>query len=635
MCGIAGSIALDPSARVDEARVRAMSRCIAHRGPDGEGVWVAPSGRACLAHRRLSVIDLATGQQPFVDAGGATGLVFNGEIYNYRELRRGLEAGGERFRTQSDTEVLAKLLARDGLAAADVLRGMFSFAAWDDRTGRLLVGRDRVGKKPFHYAIEDGCLHFASSLDALRRTATRKWTLDPRAVDLYLSLGYIPAPYTIWREARKLPAATVGTLRDGALELREFWDLSRAPAQFEGSFDDAVARVDEVLGEATELRLRSDVPLGVFLSGGIDSSLIAALAAKRSADRLRTFSIGFDDAGEHDESAHARRIAEHLGTEHHEIRVRPDLLGILPRAIAHFGEPFADPSALPLWVLAEQARPHVTVALGGDGGDEGFGGYRWYRTARTLRRISRRVPASVASAAAHVLGHPANRLLATPTRIRLGRAERGLRMLSIGDPGRRFAALRNFASPRDADDLYAGELAALRGDPLGAAARSLVDAYDRAGGDALRRMRYVDVVSYLAEDLNPKVDVATMAHGVEARAPLLDQEVLELAFSLPEHYLVGPDAGKLPLRALLRRYVPPALFERPKQGFSVPIDGWFRGPLRERVSALPRSEPLLATGWLRGAGIARWLDEHQSGARDHSQRLFSLLVLEEWLAQQS
>ena len=642
MCGIAGAVALRPDARPDRDRVLAMSACVAHRGPDGEGLWTAPSGRAILAHRRLSVIDLATGAQPMTAADDAAGLVFNGEIYNYRELRDELRAEGYRFRTESDTEVLLALARTRGARAVEALRGMFAFAYWDDRTGRLLVARDRVGKKPFYYAAVGGCLYFASSLGALRAAMPAAPALDVEALDLYLTLAYIPAPRTIYRGIWKLPAGTVVDLAPGsvvgdgdALATRTFWDLAPDTTQFVGTFDDAVERTDALLGEAVRLRLRSDVPLGVFLSGGIDSSLITALAVRHGGRGVPTFSIGFDDADAGgDESEYAAQVARHLGTEHHAFRVRTELFDLLPQLVAQFGEPYADASAMPTSVLARHTRAHVTVALGGDGGDEGFAGYAWYRTAARLARIPRGVPAAAAGFGVRVLAAPV-RGAGAITR-RAGQLQRGLRMLAIDDGAERFAALRSLMSPADAALLYTGELRAVRqANPRGLARPLLREAYERCAGSPSRRMRYTDICTYLADDLLPKVDVATMAFGLEARAPLLDQEVLQFALSLPDEYLYDEGGGKRVLRALLGRYVPPHLFERPKQGFSVPLRRWFAGSLRGSMQGLAGSERLRALGCLQPAGIARLVEEHTRGIRDHGDRLYSLLILDEWLKQRS
>jgi asparagine synthase (glutamine-hydrolysing) len=620
-------VALDPSARPDADRVRRMSLGLCHRGPDGEGIWVSPSGRACFAHRRLAVIDLATGQQPMLDESGSVGLVFNGEVYNYRELREPLERGGVAFRTTSDTEVLLKLYAQDGDRCVDALRGMFAFAIWDDRRGRLTLARDRVGKKPFYYQITGGCLYFASTLASLLAGETEP-PISLAAVDAFLDLGYVPAPGTIFDGISKLEMGTV-TVYDGpvATSSRRFWDL--APLDpFEGSHDDALEQLDALLHQAVEIRLRSDVPLGVFLSGGIDSSLVTAIAA-RQAPGIRTFSIGFDVAA-FDESAHAALVAEALGTEHRQFHVAPDLLGLLPSMVRHFGEPFGDSSALPVWLLAQETRKHVTVALGGDGGDEGFGGYDWYLGAARLERFTRMVPRAAAMAGGSALGWAGGAERAPAV---LRKAQRGFELAAARDAASRFADLRALVGRHEAGFLYGGALGEHRR-LHGAEARArIAEFYRQAEGGPLRRMRYADMRTYLAECLMPKVDVATMAHGLEARAPLLDQDVLRFAMSLPEQWLVDRSAGKKILRTLLGRYVPPALFERPKQGFSVPLATWFAGGARDRVDALGSRSRLLESGWFRPDGIRRLVREHLAGTRDNSERLFNLLALDEWLAQ--
>jgi asparagine synthase (glutamine-hydrolysing) len=632
MCGIAGAVAVMPGATPDRDRLVRISQRIAHRGPDADGLWVAPSGRAALAHRRLSVIDLATGQQPMLDRGERVGLVFNGEIYNYREVRERLARRGAAFRTQSDTEVLLRLYQDLGAACVNELRGMFAFAAWDDDAGQLLLARDRIGKKPLYHTIEDGCLYFASTLESLRETARSRWEIDPVAVDALMTLGYIPAPRTIFRSVSKLEAGTTLTADSARVSTHRYWDPATNDRQAPETFAAAVDELDELLNTAVALRLRSDVPLGVFLSGGVDSSLVAAVATRQAATTVSTFSIGFDVAT-FDETKYAARVAERLGTRHHVFRAHPDLLATLPAMVRHFGEPFADSSALPTWLLAEETRKHVTVALAGDGGDEAFAGYDWYRTVARLRRVTRAIPEAVFATTSRTIdGFLRFALAGSRT---AGRVRRGVAMLGVKDGPKRFALLRSFVGPTEARSLYAGELREVRRGGLGESGEHLAALYRSCPGDDLRRLRYVDITTYLADCLMPKVDVATMAHGLEARAPLLDQELMRFALSLPESWLIDSGEGKKILRAVLSRYLPAALFERPKRGFSVPLSSWFAGSMRDRVSSLPVSEPLRQTGWFDPAGIESLVREHITGLRDHSQRLFSLLVLEEWLGQRT
>jgi asparagine synthase (glutamine-hydrolysing) len=623
MCGIAGAIALSPEARVDLARVQRMSRLIAHRGPDEQGYWTDPAGRIALAHRRLSIIDLSTGQQPMTDPATGQVLIFNGEIYNYVELRSELEQRGVTFTTRSDTEVLLRVLQQDGEEGVQRLRGMFAFAFYDPAAHRLLLARDHLGKKPVYHAVERGCLYFASTFRAIAATAPEV-TPEADVVDTFLDLGYIPSPRTIDAHIRKLPAASLLRAEGGTVAERSYWSPLEDRAPFEGSFIDAVDRLDELLGEAVDIRLRSDVPLGVFLSGGIDSSLIAAIASRRAARGVLTFSIGFDEE-RFDESAYAADVARRIGAEHRVFHTPYGALELLPELVRHFGEPFGDSSAIPTWQLARETRRHVTVAVGGDGGDEGFGGYNWYRTAATLSRLRRAVPAGMAAAG--------NFLLSAGSGIPgMGRFHRGAAILSLDEPDR-FAALRGFIDDREASRLYAGALAHARATADARGRDLLADAYRAGGGTALRRMRAVDVTTYLADDLMAKVDIATMAHGLEARAPLLDRDVVEFALSLPDEWITDARTGKKLLRALLARYLPAELFDRPKQGFSVPLQTWFAGELRPLLDALPRSAPLMDTGWFRPAGIRALIDEHAAGRRDHSHRLYNLLVLDEWLRQ--
>jgi asparagine synthase (glutamine-hydrolysing) len=625
MCGIAGAVQFRGEGTPDRERVRGRTARLAHRGPDAEGHWCSADGRVVLGHRRLSVIDVAAGTQPMSDASGRFTLVFNGEIYNYTELRAQLVSDGVRFRTESDTEVLLQLLMRDWDRALERLTGMFAFAVWDCERRQLLLARDRIGEKPLYFTAEDGCLYFASTFEALYGTAPVRPGLDLAALDDFLSLGYVPAPRTIAAGISKLPAGTQLLAGASGVELDRYWSIDGEHDVFTGTYEQAVDLLEEMLGEAVRIRLRSDVPLGVFLSGGVDSSLIAALAARHTPQRILTFSMGFSEA-RYDETAAAAAVAAHIGSEHRSFQTRFDILDLLPELVRHYGEPFGDPSALPVWLLAQHTRQHVTVAVGGDGGDEGFGGYDWYRTAARLNRVRRFVPAGAGTAGVQATGRLRHR---SP---RLARIHRGLALVMAGD-AERFAALRSFVGPAEAAALYAGDLAQQRLAQRPEAGDRLASIFGSSNGTHLHRMRVVDIETYLADCLLPKVDVATMAHGLEARAPLLDPAILRFALSLPDEWLVDGSGGKKMLKDVLYRHVPARLFDRPKQGFSVPLERWFGQELKSRVEALPESQPLGDLRLLQSRGISSFLAEHAAGHRDHSQRLYNLLVLEEWLRQ--
>ena len=622
MCGIAGALALRDGVRVYRERLCRMAGLMSHRGPDGEGFWAEPQGRVAFAHRRLSVIDIVGGRQPMCSDDGRIALVFNGEIYNYRELRQVLSDQGVRFHTASDTEVLLRLYERYGSEAVQYLRGMFAFAVWDGTRDELVLARDRVGKKPLFYALDDESCYFASTLGALRDTDPKARRVNLAALDAFLTLGYVPAPQSIWDGVNKLPAGTMMRVSSSGSRSVRYWALEQALKPFAGRFDEAVDQLEDLLTTAVTLRLRSDVPLGLFLSGGIDSSLVTAIAARHCGGDVSTFSLGFAEAA-FDEAGYAERIAQHLGTRHRTFTGRPEMLDVLPVLVRHFGEPFGDDAALAVWMLARETRQHVTVVLTGDGGDEGFGGYDSYRTARRLKRLRSVTPMPALRLGAAVRGQ----------RPWWKRIQRALRTLALDEP-ERFAALRTFVGADEVHTLYAGDLLRERRDSGNAVAAWLAQWYRSGNGTALRRMRLVDLSTSNADWLMPKVDVTTMAHGLEARSPLLDQEVLEFALGLPDQWLLDGNGGKPLLKALLRRFVPTELFQRPKQGFSVPLREWFaRGPTGAWADRLAESESLRDCGWLNPAGIRVMAREHRDGVRDHSQRLYNLVVLREWLNQ--
>jgi asparagine synthase (glutamine-hydrolysing) len=615
MCGIAGQIALGSGGPVSLDDVHRMTDEMTHRGPDDEGFFLDGARRVALGMRRLSIIDVATGQQPVFTEDRSVACVLNGEIYNFRALRQELEAKGHIFKSASDTEALAHLYEEYGLESLRRLRGMFAFAIWDARTDTLVVARDPLGKKPLYYAEYDGRLSFASEISALTALPGVPRDLDPTAVDLYLTYSYIPAPYSIFRGVRKLPPAHVMTVRQGRVTIERYWAIEDCEP-LRSAKEDLLAQVRGALRDAVRVRLVSDVPLGCFLSGGVDSSSVVALMSELSAKPVSTFSIGFADE-EFNELEHARTVARHFGTDHHEFVVSPDAVEVLPQIVRHFGEPFGDSSAIPTWYLAKVARQHVTVALNGDGGDELFAGYDWYRSARTLDRLGRALPGLIARG-----------LSAAPTAgfrvgTRLRRVGERLRM----EPAERFTSLRRFLSEDVKTRLYGQELLAARGQ---AAERYLPEHYEQAGGRGLWKYQQTDITTYLAEDLLVKVDRMTMAHSMEGRSPLLDQELLALCARIPERLKVDSGGGKALLRQAMGPMFPKRFFDRPKMGFSVPLARWLREDLRGECYGKVCGSVLGRVGWIRADTARTMLDEHCSGRRDWSAQIWNLLVLAEW-----
>lgn len=644
MCGIAGF--LDPSrataADALAATAAAMASTLRHRGPDDAGTWVdAPAGVA-LGHRRLSIQDLsAAGHQPMVSHDGRWVLCYNGEMYNAAEVRTAL--GDRAWRGHSDTEVLAELLAARGAPAAfEANQGMFALAAWDRATRTLVLARDRVGEKPLYYGWHGGRFAFASELKAFRALPDWRPVPDRGALALFMRLGYIPAPHAGWEGIRKLPAGAWLVLTEADLLARHLpepqaWydvaaDVARAVASpLEG---DPLPALEATLTDAVRRRLVSDVPLGAFLSGGIDSSLVVALMQAASGTRARTFTIGFTEAA-YDESAHAAAVARHLGTEHVALTVTPaDALAVVPRLPAMYDEPFADASQLPTFLVAQLARQHVTVALSGDGGDELFAGYPRYRNAETLwPRLARWPVAARAAVAGAVQGIGTDAwdtLLGALTPVLPSALRRH-------DAGRALHRAADVLAAESPEAFYVG-LVSQDTDPatlVGAASEppTWLSTPERwpALASAAERMMFLDLVTYLADDILVKVDRASMATGLEVRVPLLDPAVVTLAWRLPLARRLGDGGGKPLLRALLSRYVPSTLFERPKMGFSVPLDAWLRGPLRDWAESRLSEDALRQGGILDVARTrAAWAD-HLAGRANRQYWLWHALMLQSWL----
>jgi asparagine synthase (glutamine-hydrolysing) len=612
MCGICGIVSSD--GRADLEAVGRMSGRLVHRGPDDDGTF--HEGRVALAARRLSIIDLDHGHQPIANEDGSAVVIQNGEIYNYRELKRELEGRGHRFATDCDTEVLVHLYEEHGDAFVERLRGMFALALWDKRRQRLLLARDRFGIKPLYYRAVGGGLSFASELKAMLEQPGFSREIDPRAVSAYLAFNSIPAPLTIFAEARKLPPGNLLTWEGGEIAQRRYARPGPVPGseQRRDSTDELAAELREVLDDSVRAHLVADVPVGVLLSGGVDSGGLAALASAHAEEPVRTFSIGFEEAG-FNELSRARLVAERYGTDHHELVVRPDAVELLPKLVEAFDEPFGDSSALPTYLVSQLASGHVKTALSGEGGDELFGGYYTYVADLLARRVGRLAPLARPLAEALPSRHD-----------RVGfdyKAKRFARAAAL-PPLERHHAWKEIFSPR-----ARAELAGARAgwDP--------VDLYraryaETAGADPLARMQDVDLGIYLVDDLLVKTDRLSMAHSLELRVPFLDPKVAEFAFSLPTRMKVRGFAKKRLLRQALAPLLPKEIVHGRKQGFSIPLAAWLRGPLapfaRETLSAAALSRQ----GLLDPAAVAPVLDRHISGQEDLSRQIWGLMALTLW-----
>jgi asparagine synthase (glutamine-hydrolysing) len=591
-----------------------MCDVIRHRGPDDEGVWMGEE--VALGMRRLSIIDLATGHQPIHNEDRSVWTVFNGEIYNFRELRRQLETTGHHFYTATDTEVIVHAYEQWGTEAIARFRGMFGLALWDEKSRTLLVARDRIGIKPMYYATVNHRCYFGSELKSLLEARDVPRDIDPAAVDHYLSFLYTPRDGSIFKSIRKLPPGHLLTWRDGVATIEQFWKLP-TEEPFGGSEADAVHGLREVLTDAVRSHMISDVPLGAFLSGGIDSSLVVGLMSEVSGARVKTFSIGFEEPA-FDELEHARRVADHFGTDHHEFIVTPDGVGILDRLVSHFDEPFADYSAIPTWYVSEMARRHVTVVLSGDGGDELFGGYDRYLPHPRVVAFDR-------------YSHGALRRVAAVASARLPDGVRGknfLRHVGRSERGRYLDSIQFFGAEEKRSLLTSDFLRALRGHD---SETRLARRFDRfAGLPWPSQMMRFDAETYLPEDILTKVDRMSMAHSIESRVPLLDNEVIRFAAALPAALKIKNGRRKHALKEVAATLLPDDIVNRRKQGFGVPLGTWFRGNLRELFADTLLSSISLQRGYFQPAFVRRIVEEHLSGKRDHTLRLWQLVVFEKW-----
>ena len=637
MCGIVGFWTNRDFGNLRESLPEATSSLI-HRGPDDTGLFFDEEAGVGLGHRRLSVIDLsAAGRQPMASDDGTVHIVYNGEIYNFQEIRRTLKEVGHRFRTETDTEVILKAYVEWGIDCLTRFVGMFALALWDRRSRTLFLARDRIGIKPLYYHYAESKFLFASELKALMAFKGFPKDIGPDAIPLFLHYQYVPAPLTIFRNTWKLLPGHYLAYDGENLKTRAYWTLPQAAASeenFEGNEEDVVDALDRILGEAVSCRLISDVPLGALLSGGIDSSIVVALMQKASSFPVRTFSIGFKEKG-YDESPWAARVAKHLGTDHTELYVTPkDAIDVIPRLPEIYDEPFGDASAIPTCLVSKLARSKVTVALSGDGGDEQFAGYVRYWSTRAMATAFQRLPKPFRESLGLIL-----------EKIPISWVERCYlpwrnvlpQRFSVANFADKWEKLVSLMRQVRLEELYRMTICLWSEDDLqrllggGLAGTQFEETFrETEGWPVISRLMRVDQKTYLPDAMLTKVDRASMAVSLEVRVPILDHRVVEFTSKIPDGLKYRNGKGKYLLRKHLARYVPEALFERPKMGFGVPIDNWFRGELKELLLDYLSAERLKREGLFDHDQVEKKIREHLSGLANHQYRLWALLMWEMW-----
>jgi asparagine synthase (glutamine-hydrolysing) len=617
MCGIAGFINREslPDERESKATLVRMCHAIRHRGPDDQGILVEPG--VALGMRRLSIIDLAGGRQPISGEDGSITVVFNGEIYNYRELQDLLEARGHRFQTQSDTEAIVHAYEEFGPACVEQFRGMFAFAVWDSGAARLFLARDRVGKKPLYYTLTSRrTLVFGSELKSLFEHPEVVREIDYEALDAYLAFGYVPDPLTIFKGIHKLPPGHHLSFAGGQVSIAPYWDFSFEPFKT-GRKEEYLEELRALLDEAVSVRLISDVPLGAFLSGGIDSSAVVGLMARHSSRPVKTFSIGFNE-DTFDELKYARVTAKQFGTDHHEFIVTPDVCQVVDDLVWHLDEPFADPSVIPTYLVSKLARRHVTVALSGDGGDELFAGYTRYVTHR------RRDMFSTLPGMARRLFRPLSRSLPHGA---MGRNY--LYNVSL-DPLDRYIDSLSVFTGLGKDALYSPDLKRQLAGRVTAAGRFQEHAWRVKTGERLDALLYLDSKTYLPGDILTKVDRMSMAVSLEARAPLLGHKLIEFVTRIPASMKVNGLETKRIFKSAVQGLVPEAILNRPKQGFGLPLQQWINQELRDYIRDTLTDRKTRERGYFNPGYVDLLFDEHSRNRRDHSKPLWTLFMLELW-----
>ena len=620
MCGIAGFIDYWERGQLesfDRGRLlRGMCDVIRHRGPDEDG-FLLQRGVA-LGMRRLSIIDLAGGSQPISGEDGSVTIVFNGEIYNFQELRPELEKRGHTFRTHSDTETIVHAYEEYGTACANHLRGMFALAIWDDKTRELYIARDRVGKKPLYYTLTPGqTLVFGSEIKSILEHPAVRREINLEALDAYFTLGYVPDPLTIFRDIHKLPPGHYLTFADGRVRTEQYWDFKFEPAESRKP-EDYLEELRELMNEAVRLRLISEVPLGAFLSGGIDSSTIVALMARHMNQPVKTFSIGFHEDS-YNELKYARLTAQKLGTDHHEFFVTPQICDVIDDLIWHFDEPFADPSAIPTFMVSKLARDHVTVALSGDGGDELFAGYTHYVVQESRRAVSS-LPKALRAGLIRPLSH----------RLPHGAWGRNyLHNISL-DPIDRYLDSLSYFTALTRKALYTSDFQHALGSADGVARSFRAYAGRVETNEPLDKLLYIDGKTYLTGDILTKVDRMSMATSLEVRVPLLDHKLIDFVTKVPASLKLAGTETKHLLKRVARDLIPAEILDRPKQGFGMPLEEWINRQLRDQIREILSEPRTRQRGYVNSEYVDLILDEHHKGRRDHSQPLWSLLILELW-----
>ena len=623
MCGICGKLYFNSTQKADQNIISAMASVLNHRGPDDHGIYV--DGPVGIGHQRLSIIDTSpAGHQPMSNEDGSIWIVFNGEIYNFDELRRELQGKGHVFASHTDTETIIHLYEEEDTDCLNRLRGMFAFAIWDGRKQRLFIARDRVGKKPLVYTVTDDAVIFASEIKALIQDPSVTAAVDCEALHHYLTYQYVPSPWTMFKGIRKLPPAHSLVVQQGNITTRQYWHLSYAQKLTLPALDDYVDQFMAVFTEAVKIRLRSDVPLGAFLSGGIDSSATIAVMSQLTNRPIKTFSIGFD-VSEYNETSFAAMVAKKFNTDHTEFIVNPDAISILPKLVWHYNEPFADSSAIPTYYVSKLTREHVTVALNGDGGDESFAGYERY-IADKLAGYYEKIPCL---AREHIIKRS---LSLIPHQEKHSSFFRRLKRFVNGiseKAERRYVRWICGFDNEMKNDLYsaafAEKIATIDSVDL------IVNWYAKANAsDFLDKTLFVDIMSYLPDDLLVKVDIASMANSLEARSPFLDHKLMEFAAALPPHLKLNGIQSKYILKKAFSSVLPRSVLYRKKMGFGVPIDRWLRNELKELTYQILLEKRTVERGLFKEQAVRMLIDVHMLKRADNSYRIWALLFLELW-----